>query len=147
MLLPRIMIVVTALIWTCYGTWLFFDPYGLEYTGLGLPGWPATVEVVAMYGAFEAVLGVWTALGVLREREFQRPVLLLWAMLYTALVAGRIVGILVHDGSFAAQLGRLPESYNAGAMYVLEIPSAALFWISWWRTREVRTEPPVSVPA
>jgi hypothetical protein len=145
MLLARIMIAVTALTWFCYGLWVFLDPHGLDYTGLAQPGWPATVEVVAMYGAFEATLGAWTALGLVREQQFQRPVLLLWAMLYTALVAGRVYGLIVHDGSFAVRLNDTPESYNAGALYVLELPAALLFWLALWRTRgagEARPEHP-----
>jgi hypothetical protein len=141
MILARVMIASTALVWLCYGTWVFFDPHGLDYTGLGQPGWPATVEVVAMYGAFEAALGAWTALGLVRERQFQRPVLTLWALLYTALVVGRVYGLLVWDGSFTPALGDTPDSYNAGAMYVLELPSAVLFWVALWRTRGTRGAP------
>src|SRR4029453_4745118 len=98
-----------------------------------------------MYGACEATLGAWTALGLVREQQFQRPVLLLWAMLYTALVAGRVYGLIVHDGSFAVRLNDTPESYNAGALYVLELPAALLFWLALWRTRgadEARPEHP-----
>jgi hypothetical protein len=135
MLLARVMIVITSLIWFFYGLWLFFDPRGLDYTGLAQPGWPATVEVVAQYGAFECLLGAWTALGILRERTYQRPVLMLWALLYSALVVGRIFGIIVWDGSFSVQLGDLPNSYNPGTLFVLELPSAVLFWLALWRTR------------
>jgi hypothetical protein len=128
------MIVITSLVWFFYGLWLFFDPHGLSYTGLAQPGWPATVEVVAQYGAFECLLGVWTAIAFFRLRS-HRPVLLLWAMLYTALVVGRIFGIIVWNGSFAFRLGDTPWVYNPGALYMLEIPSALLFWLALWRTR------------
>jgi hypothetical protein len=139
MLLARVIIAVTALTWFGYGSWVFVDPHGLDYTGLGQPGWPATVEVVAMYGAFQALLGVWTALGLVRERQFQRPVLTLWALLYTALAAGRSYGIVAHDGSFSLAGGDTPAGYNAGALFVLELPSAVLFWLALWLTRGSRT--------
>ena len=139
MLLGRIMIAITTLVWTLYGAWLFVDPKGLSYIGLQFTHWSVTVEVVAMYGGFEFMLGLFTALGALKPRQYMRPVMLLWAMLYTGLVVGRIYGIIAWDGSFAVpSIGpnALPGSYNPGAMYVLEFPSATLFWLALWRTRK-----------
>ena len=56
---------------------------------------------------------------------------------YSGLVVGRIYGILVWDGSFAVSFGpdALPDTYNPGAMFVLELPSAILFAIALWQTR------------
>lgn len=139
MLLGRIMLVITTLIWTLYGAWLFFDPMGLGYMGLEFTHWSVTVEVVAMYGGFEFMIGIFTALGLLRPRQFMRPAMLLWAMLYSGLVIGRIYGLIVWDGSFSVScMGEecLPGSYNPGAMFVLELPSALLFMLALWQTRD-----------
>jgi hypothetical protein len=137
MLLGRIMLVITVLIWTIYGAWLFVDPKGLSYIGLDFTHWSVTVEVVAMYGGFEFMIGVFTLLGLLNPRRYMRPAMALWALLYSGLVIGRIYGILVWDGSFAVDFGPdgLPGSYNPGAMFVLELPSAILFSLALWQTR------------
>jgi hypothetical protein len=59
-------------------------------------------------------------------------------MIYSALVVGRIVGIIQWDGSFSMSFGPegLPESYNPGAMYFLEIPSALLCLMGLIKTRK-----------
>jgi hypothetical protein len=137
MLLGRIMLVITTLIWTLYGAWLFIDPKGLSYIGLEFTHWSVTVEVLAMYGAFEFMLGIFTLLGLLSPRLYMRPAMLLWFLLYSGLVVGRTYGILVWDGTFAVSFGpdALPDTYNPGAMFVLELPSAILFAIALWQTR------------
>jgi hypothetical protein len=136
MRLGKAMLGLTAMVWIGYGAWLFVDPKGLSYAGFGFTHWSVTVEVVAMYGAFQLMLGVFTLIALLRPRELMRPALLLWALLYSALVLGRVYGILVWDGTFAVAFGGdTSESYNAGALFVLELPSALLFWLALWRTR------------
>lgn len=137
MLLARTMLVITTLIWTLYGAWLFVDPKGLSYIGLEFTHWSVTVEVLAMYGAFEFMLGVFTLLGLLNPRRYMRPVMTLWLLLYSGLVIGRTYGILAWGGSFAVAVGpeALPGTYNPGAMFVLELPSALLFALALWRTR------------
>jgi len=137
MLLGRIMLVITTLIWTCYGAWLFFDPKGLGYIGLEFTHWSVTVEVVAMYGAFEFMLGVFALLGLVNPRRYMRPAMLLWMLLYSGLVIGRIYGIYTWEGSFHVGFGpdALPGTYNPGAMFVLELPSALLFALALWQTR------------
>jgi len=137
MLLGRAMLVITTLIWTLYGAWLFVDPKGLGYMGLEFNHWSVTVEVVAMYGGFEFMIGIFTLLGLINPRRYMRPALMLWALLYSGLVIGRIYGILMWEGSFAVSFGPdgLPGSYNPGAMFVLELPSALLFSLALWQTR------------
>jgi len=141
MRLGRIMLGVTALVWLGYGAWLFVDPKGLSYTGFDFPHWSVTVEVVAMYGAFELALGGFALLACLRPRELLRPALLLWALLYSALVIGRVYGILAWDGTFAVTPGGEPASYNAGALFFLELPSAILFWLSLYLSRPAPATP------
>lgn len=136
MKLAKIMLWYTAAIWVGYGLWLFIDPQALSYMGYGLDNWSAIVEVQAMYGAAEIALGIFALLGVLKPKRFMIPALTLWAMIYTALVIGRIVGIIQWDGTFAVQFGVLPDSYNPGAMWFLELPSATLLWLSIYLLRD-----------
>jgi hypothetical protein len=138
MLLARAMLIITTLVWTLYGAWLFVNPQGLSYIGLEFTHWSVTVEVLAMYGAFEFMLGVFTLLGLLNPRRYMRPAMTLWVLLYSGLVIGRIYGILTWGGNFAVDFGpeALPGSYNAGAMFVLELPSALLFALALWLTRD-----------
>lgn len=137
MLLGRIMLVITTLVWIGYGAWLVVDPKGLSYMGLEFNHWSVTVEVIAMYGTFEIMIGVFALLGVINPRRYMRPAMVLWALLYSGLVIGRIYGILAWDGSFDVTFGPggLPGSYNPGAMFVLELPSAILFALALWQTR------------
>jgi hypothetical protein len=139
MRLGKAVLAVTALIWICYGAWLFLDPKGLAYAGFAFPHWSVTVEVLAMYGAFELMLGVFTAIALLRPDELLRPALLLWALLYTGLVVGRTYGILAWDGTFAIDTGDRTAAYNAGALFVLELPSAVLCWVALWLTGRSRS--------
>jgi hypothetical protein len=135
--LAKIILSITAAVWLGYGAWLFFDPKGLTYLGYGLDNWSAIVEVQAMYGAVEFMLGVFTLLGVLYPKRYMHAALLLWAFIYSALVFGRTVGIIQWGGSFALHFGAdaLPWNYNPGAMFFLELPSATLCWISLYLTR------------
>lgn len=137
MCLARTMLLITAAVWMGYGGWLFFDPTGLRYAGFGLDHWSAIVEVQAMYGAVEFMLGVFALLGVLRPARYQHPALLLWFFIYAALVFGRLVGIAQWGGSYALEFGAdaLPGSYNAGALWLLELPSALLLLVALFRTR------------
>jgi len=128
---------LTAAVWIGYGLWLFIDPKGLSYMGYGLDNWSAIVEVQAMYGGAEIMLGIFALLGVLNPKRYMHSGLLLWAMIYSSLVVGRIVGIMEWGGSFALDFGpeALPGNYNPGAMFVLEIPSATMCWIALYLTR------------
>ncbi len=137
MLLARIILSITAMVWICYGGWLFVDPKGLAYAGFELNHWSAIVEVQAMYGAVELMLGVFALLGVLKPRRYMHSALLLWLFIYGALVVGRVVGIGMWGGSYALEIGAaaLPDSYNAGALWVLELPSALLCLIALLKTR------------
>lgn len=136
MRLAKFMLWYTTAIWVGYGLWLFIDPQALSYMGYGLDNWSAIVEVQAMYGAAEIALGIFALLGVLKPRKFMVPALTLWAMIYSSLVIGRIVGIIQWGGSFAVPFGVLPDSYNPGAMWFLELPSAILLWVSLYLLRE-----------
>ena len=45
MTLAKNMLLITALIWICYGGWLFIDPKGLSYAGFEMNHWSVIVEV------------------------------------------------------------------------------------------------------
>jgi hypothetical protein len=51
---------------------------------------------------------------------------------------GRLVGIGLWDGSYALSFGAdaLPGNYNPGALWVLEAPSAILFFIALMKTNK-----------
>jgi hypothetical protein len=136
MQLAKIILSFTAIVWIAYGGWLFIDPKALAYMGFGLDHWSAVVEVQAMYGGAEIMLGVFALLGVVKPQRYMHSALLLWAMIYTSLVVGRTVGIIQWGGTFAVPFGVLPDSYNSGAMYFLEIPSAILCWTALHLTRD-----------
>jgi hypothetical protein len=138
MIFAKAVLSFTAMVWIIYGGWLFIDPKGLTYAGFELNHWSAIVEVQAMYGLVEVMLGVFALLGVLKPQRYMHSALLLWFMIYSALVVGRIVGIIQWDGSFSMSFGPegLPESYNPGAMYFLEIPSALLCLMGLIKTRK-----------
>lgn len=131
MRLAQGILLLTAAVWLCYGGWLFVNPLGMAYMGYGLDNWSAIVEVQAMYGLAEMALGLFALMGVLQPKRYMHSALMLWFLVYSALVIGRTIGIIQWGGSFAMAFGPegLPDSYNPGAMYFLEIPSAILcFW-------------------
>lgn len=139
MLLARIILSITAAVWILYGGWLYFDPKGLSYAGFEMSNWSVIVEVQAMYGAVEVMLGVFALLGVLNPRRYMHSALLLWTFIYGALVFGRLTAIPMWGGSFAIDFGPngLPWSYNPGALFFLEIPSATLCLIALLKTRKL----------
>jgi len=138
MLVARFVLFISGLVWIGYGAWLFFDPKGLAYAGFEFNHWSVTVEVQAMYGAVEFMLGVYAMIGVFKPKGYMRPALLLWTFIFTALVFGRIVGIAQWDGdwwvhSFGAE--GLPNAYNPGAMWFYEVPCMILCWLGLYQTR------------
>jgi len=139
MLLAKIILSITAAIWIGYGGWLFVDPKGLAYMGYGLDNWSAIVEVQAMYGGAEIAMGIFALLGVLKPKQYMQPALVLWFMIYGAIVIGRITGIIQWGGSFALNFGpeALPWNYNPGAMFVLEIPSTILCLIALLKVKDL----------
>lgn len=139
MLLAKIVLIFTAMVWMGYGGWLFVNPEGLRYAGFALDHWSTIVEVQAMYGAVEFMLGVFALLGALKPKRYMHSALLLWLFIYSALVVGRLVGIGVWGGTYALDIdpSALPDNYNPGALYVLEIPSMLLCFIALLKTRHL----------
>lgn len=138
MTLAKIILSLTATVWIIYGGWIFVDPKGLSYAGFEFTHWSTIVEVQAMYGAVEFMLGVFALLGVLKPARYMHSALLLWLFIYSALVVGRLVGIAMWGGSYSLDFGPegLPDSYNPGALWILELPSAVLCGIALYLTRD-----------
>lgn len=139
MLLAKIVLTITGLVWVGYGGWLFVYPEGLAYTGYGLDNWSAIVEVKAMYGAVEFMLGVFALMGVFKPERYMHSALLVWFFIFSALIVGRVVGIIQYDGDWWMEFGAdgLPAAYNPGALWFYEVPSAILSGIALWKTRHI----------
>lgn len=141
MTFAKIILSITAATWILYGGWLFVDPAALNYAfGDELKHWTTLVEIKAMYGGAEIALGIFALLGVLNPRQYMRPALTLWFMIYLGLAIGRLIGIAEFDGSYSLTMGPegLPDSYNPGALWFLEIPSAILCFIGLKKTEALK---------
>ncbi len=82
MFISKVILFISGLVWLGYGAWLFFDPKGLEYTGLSLDHWSAVVEVQAMYGAVEFMLGVFAMMGVFKPQRYMHSALVVWFFIF-----------------------------------------------------------------
>jgi hypothetical protein len=141
MTFAKIILFITAAVWIPYASWLFFDPAGLNYAfGDELKHWTTLVEIKAMYGGAEIAMGIFALLGVLNPRQYMRPALVLWLMIYTGLSIGRLIGLAEFGGDYGLVFGPegLPNSYNSGALWFLEIPSAILCFIALRKTEELK---------
>jgi hypothetical protein len=89
-----------------------------------------------MYGGLEVGLAIFAFVGFLKPEKYLMPNALMWALVNTGFVTARVIGILVDGGTFAVPWGVLPDSWNSGAMYFLEAPSALIF--GWYWITETR---------
>ncbi len=139
MLISKIILFISGLVWLGYGGWLFFDPKGLAYMGYNLDHWSAVVEVQAMYGAVEFFLGVFAMMGVFKPQRYMHSALVVWFFIFLGLVIGRIVGIWQWDGDWWLTFGPegLPEGYNPGALWFYEVPSLILCAIGLYQTKDL----------
>lgn len=128
-----------SLLWFVYSVVVWVRLDWLAYFS-GIDFFHSTSGVIegrAMYGAAEVALSIFAFLGYLRPEKYLMPNALLWGMINTGFVVARIIGILVDGGTFSVPFGVLPDSWNAGAMYFLEAPSALIFGTYFIaRTRE-----------
>ena len=137
MRIAKLILFTSGLVWIAYGGWLFVDPRGLSYVGFELSHWSAVVEIKAMYGAVEIMLGVFAMMGVFSPKRYMHSALVVWFFIFTALIVGRIAGILQEDGDWWLTFGAdgLPDGYNPGALWFYEVPSAILCLIALIQTR------------
>jgi len=139
MAIAKFILFVSGLVWVVYGGWLFFDPTGLSYAGFEFNHWSVIVEVQAMYGAVEFMLGIFAWLGLWNRKKYMHSALVVWAFIYGGLAFGRLVGIYQWDGDYWMYTfgpEGLPEAYNAGALWVLEFPSFLLCLLALWKTKD-----------
>lgn len=139
MLLSKIILFISGLVWIVYGAWLFVDPKGLSYIGYNLDHWSAVVEVQAMYGAVEFMLGVFAMMGVFKPKRYMHSALVVWFFIFSALVVGRIIGIWQWGGDYWLTFGPegLPDGYNPGALWFYEVPSMILCAVGLYQTKDL----------
>ena len=122
-----------SLLWLSYSilVWIRLD-WLAYFTGIDFFHSPhGVIEGRAMYGGLEVALAIFAFLGFWKPETYLMPNALLWGMINTGFVTARIIGIVVDGGTFAVPWGVLPDSWNAGAMYFLEAPSALIFGSYW----------------
>ncbi|CAA0100831.1 Uncharacterised protein [BD1-7 clade bacterium] len=139
MLIAKIILFISGAVWLGYGGWLFVDPKGLAYMGFGLDNWSAVVEVQAMYGAVEFMLGVFAMMGIINPKRYMHSALVVWTFIFAGLVVGRIVGIAQWGGDWWLTFGAegLPAGYNPGALWFYEVPSLILCLIALKQTHKL----------
>jgi hypothetical protein len=124
---------VFSSIWIFYSLFVWVNPAFLaSISGLGLDHWSAVVEVRAMYGGLEFGLALFALAGAVFPLRYLRANVLLWMLVNGFLTVGRISGILIDGGTFGIEFGTLPSSYNSGALWLLEGPSALIFAWYWF---------------
>ncbi len=122
-----------SFIWILYSLFVWANPAFLaSISGLGLDHWSAVVEVRTMYGGLEFGMACFALAGAVFPARYLRANVLLWMLVNGFLTVGRISGILIDGGTFGIDWGVLPDSYNSGALWLLEGPSALIFAWYWF---------------
>ncbi len=131
-----------ATVWLIYSliVWVRVDWLAM-LSGLGIDNPSATIEARAMYGGLEVGCAIFAYLGFFRPELYLRANVVLFALINGFLVVGRFTGIIIDGGTFSVPWGVLPDSWNAGAMYFLEGPSAIIFGAYWATTYRGRRTP------
>lgn len=127
-----------SLLWFVYSVTVWVRLDWLAYFS-GIDFFSSTSGIIegrAMYGGLEVGLAIFAFVGFLKPEKYLMPNALMWALVNTGFVTARVIGILVDGGTFAVAWGVLPDSWNSGAMYFLEAPSALIF--GWYWITETR---------
>ncbi len=121
MLPIRVLLAVQALLLVGFGVAYFVRPHEMaNLSGMLLMEAAAITDVRAYYGGLQIGLGLWLGLALLR-RELVRPALMLLVMLYSALLLGRLGGLVLDGGA--------QQTFNLYAL-LFELVSAGLaFWL------------------
>lgn len=102
MLLGKIVLGVSALVFTCYGLVSLVSPYiPSAFAGLEMTNGDAFAEVGAMYGGLQTGLGLFCFLALLKP-DYYRAGLMLLVMGIGALALARLLSLLVTDYSVTA---------------------------------------------
>jgi hypothetical protein len=116
MLVTRLFLGFSALVWLAYGVFCVFQPSFLAVAaGVVATSPTATTELRAMYGGLEAGIGALCLCALFRS-ALVRPALLMLCFICGGLGLTRLFGLLL-DGSVSA--------YTFGGL-ALEIPSAVI---------------------
>ncbi|MEM7412148.1 MAG: DUF4345 domain-containing protein [Myxococcota bacterium] len=88
----------SALLWSGYGLFCFFDPAYLSgAAGVAADSATGTTEIRAMYGGLQAALGALTGAAFLRD-DLRRPALFAIAFLCSGLFVARLSGAALDSG-------------------------------------------------
>lgn len=125
----KLFFLINALVWTGYGILCLLVPgmlSGEVVTDLivfDLTEAVAKTEVRAMYGGVQLAIGLFAALVLLKQLH-QRTALLFYLLLFAGLTFSRAAGLLIDGPSFSYSFsdGFTSASYNAGALWVFELP-------------------------
>ena len=131
-----------SIVWVVYSAfvWVRLDWLSV-LSGLEFNNWSAIVEGRAMYGGFELGLAIFAFLGFKYPDQYLRANVVMWALGNLGFSIGRIHGILTTEGStFIIHWGVTPDSWNPGALWMLELPSALLFSWYWLTTYKGNTK-------
>lgn len=119
----KLYLVISALVWTSYGTYCAISVESLkDVVGFGMSHWSAVIEIRAMYGGAQIALGLFSIAALLRPGEYAKPAVLLSVLIFTGLVVVRIYGLLVDGPGIGLILDGSIAGYNSGALWVYEVP-------------------------
>ena len=97
-MIDRLLILVSALIFAGFGTWIFVMPEALEMVGITLTSGEARADIRATYGGLQ--LGIAAFLLIVQSRpEWYRAGLLMALCGAAGLSTCRLVGMLVDGGA------------------------------------------------
>ncbi|MBV1876152.1 MAG: DUF4345 domain-containing protein [Pseudomonadales bacterium] len=94
-MLPLVILWVNGIAFIGFGVACFFDPtITAKLVGYGLNNADSVIEVRAMYGGVQTILGVFMVLGAC-SAAYKEAALLFVALVYSGLVIGRLYGLLM----------------------------------------------------
>jgi hypothetical protein len=125
MLLARVLLGISSLIWLAIGVAFLFWPVKMAgYVDIALPTPTALIDLRATYGGFDLAVGIFFAVCAL-SADWVRPGLAAMALTYAGFAGGRIVGLAL-DGT------PKPLMYQ---LLAAELTGLALSLLALWRTR------------
>ena len=94
MRLARLSLLLTALVFGCFGAWLFFWPQALALVDVELTTPAARIEIRAFYGGLELGLACFFAVAATRSRWYEAA-LFTQAAALGGMAAARLLGMLI----------------------------------------------------
>jgi hypothetical protein len=119
----KIYLVISALVWTSYGTFCVLSVESLkDVVGFEMSHWSAVIEIRAMYGGAQIGLGLFSIAALLMPGDYAKPAVLLSVLIFTGLVVVRTYGLLVDGPGIGLVLDGSIAGYNSGALWLFEVP-------------------------